>query len=105
MTPMKIAIVGAFMVGFMTVMAAFVVLTVMGKDTTGFVLFTGGAATSLIPQMFNLLKVHQTQSDVEQVKTDVAEVRQRTNGPLDAMKDQIDCIASQMDTIEKKVGE
>jgi hypothetical protein len=99
---MKVAVVVAFMVGFVTVMAAFVVLSIAGKDTTPFAIFAGGAATSLVPQLFNLLKVHQTQSDVEQMKSDVAQVKERTNGPLDAMKSTIDGIAAQVENIEKK---
>lgn len=102
---MKVAIVVAFMIGFVTVMTAFVVLTIVGKDTTPFVIFTGGAATTVIPQLFSLLKVHQTQSDVQSLKGDVEQVKERTNGPLDAMRTTIDDIATKVDNINEKAGE
>lgn len=79
---MKVAIVISLAVCFLGAIAAFVVLVATGKDTTPFVMFVGGMATSLVPNLFTLLKAHQTQ-------TDVAQIKEQTNGPLTEMKTQV----------------
>jgi hypothetical protein len=84
---MKVAIVIALAVCFLGAIAAFVILTSTGKDTTGFVLFISGAAATLVPNLFTLLKTHQAQADI-------AEIKEQTNGPLTQMQTQVDEIAT-----------
>lgn len=87
---MKIAILVSTVLAFMAVLAGFVVLTLAGKDTSIFVGFATSAAVFLIPQLLNLIKAHQTANDV-------AEVKQRTNGPLTEMQHQVNDIAVHLD--------
>lgn len=87
-----IIIVGAI-IAFMAIIAAFLVLTLAGKDTSIFVGFVTSAAVFLVPQLINILKTHSTEQTVNQMQSDVQEVKQRTNGPLAHMQGQIDDLA------------
>jgi hypothetical protein len=89
----RIAVVVGFSVTFIAVMAGFVILTLAGKDTTPLVMFASGAATSLLPQMLNYLKAHDTSQDVKVLQQDMAQVREQTNGPLTKMSHTVDEIA------------
>jgi len=74
---------------FVAVIAGFVALTIAGKDTAALVTVATSAAVYLIPQILTLLKAHRTQSDI-------AEVKERTNGPLTQMQYQVNQIATQL---------
>ena len=94
---MRGAIVLGFCATFLGVTAAFVILTLAGKDTTALVFFATGAATSILPQMLNFLNTHDVKTGLQSVKEDVAEVKQRTNGPLTDMQNQVSSIAAHID--------
>lgn len=72
--------------GFVAALGAFVTLSLNHVDTTPLVIFVGGAATSLVPQLIALSKQHATQLQVADVKQDMEVVKERTNGPLDAIR-------------------
>lgn len=93
---MKLATILITGLGFIAVLGGFVVLTLAGKDTAVFVGFATSAAVFLIPQLLNLLKAHQTQSDMSTVQSDMAEVKERTNGPLTHMQEQVDLMATEL---------
>jgi len=99
---MRVAIVAAFVVAFLGVLAAFVILTLSGKDTGALVLFAGGAATSLVPQMITMLKAHNAEQGVKILNTDMQEVKQRTNGPLTEIGDKVQEIVTRMDANDKE---
>lgn len=79
---MKAALVISFTAAFIAVLASFTFLSARHVDTTPLVAFVGGLAASIIPQLMTLLKVHQTQQDI-------AEVKVQTNGPLTHMSQQV----------------
>lgn len=85
---MRIAIILSFVVSFVALVTGFVILTLAGKDTAGFIGFAAGAGAMLVPQLFNLLKTH----DIGQ---DVAQVKERTNGPLDTLNAKVDALIEQ----------
>lgn len=88
------AIVAAcFVLGFLGVLTAFVILSLNGKDTGLLVAFATGAATTIFPQLITLLKTHNTEQQVKSVNADVQEIKQRTNGPLTEMQHQVQQIA------------
>jgi len=87
----KIAIIVSLAVCFLGALAAFVILVSTGKDVSAYIAFVGGMATSLVPNLFTLLKTHQTQADVTQIK-------EQTNGPLTELKTQVDEIAKTINT-------
>jgi hypothetical protein len=79
---MRIAIIIGVVVGFVAMLCAIVVLTLAGKDTSVFIGFATSAGVFLIPQLLTLLKAHQA-------ATDVAIVKEQTNGPLTKMSEQV----------------
>jgi hypothetical protein len=83
----KTAIIISMSVVLLGIIAALVILILSGRDISQFVVFVGGAATTLVPNLFTLLKTSQTQSDV-------AEIKQQTNGPLSNMQTQVNEIAT-----------
>jgi len=97
----RIAVVVGFSVTFLGVVGAFVVLTLASKDTTPLVMFASGAATSLLPQMLNYLKAHDTSQDVKALQTDMATVKDQTNGPLTKMSEQVQTIVETVKNGEK----
>lgn len=92
---MKVAIVIALAACFLGAIAAFVILTASGKDTTAFVMFISGAAAAMVPNLFTLLKTHQAQADIAQIK-------EQTNGPLTLMQTQVEEIATHIANGEGK---
>lgn len=78
----KVAATFGVVTGFVAALTGFVVLTIQGVDTTDFVLFVGGAATMLVPQLLTLNKQGALQRDMEVVK-------ERTNGPVTAIADNV----------------
>jgi len=95
----RAVIVAAFTLAFVAALAAFVLLALNHVDTTPLVMFVGGAATTLIPQMITMLKAHNAEQGVNTLQADVQEVKERTNGPLTEMQNQVKQIAA---VIEKK---
>lgn len=79
---------------FIAVLAGLVVLTVVGKDTSVFIGFASSAAVFLVPNLLNLMKSHDTQADVQQIKV-------QTNGPLTRMQQQVDQISQTVAELQK----
>lgn len=100
---MRVVIVAGCVIAFLAVLAAFVVLTLNGKDTSTLIAFVGGASATVIPNIFTLLKSHSTSQQVTEMQTDVSEVKERTNGPLTRMAGQLADVASRIGAIESKL--
>lgn len=86
----KTAVLLVTCAAFIVVMAGIVVLTIAGKDTSVFIGFATSAAVFLVPQLLNLLKSHDTQNDV-------AEIKERTNGPLTTMQNQVNLLVQEFE--------
>lgn len=99
---MRVAIIAAFALAFLGVLAAFVILSLNGKDTGALVMFAGGAATSLVPQLITMLKAHNAEQGVKAMIPDMQEVKQRTNGPLTEIGDKVQEIVTRMDANDKE---
>jgi hypothetical protein len=102
---MKVAIVLAITIAFLGVLAAIVFLVVDGKDTAPLMVYVGGAATTLVPQLFTLLKAHSVENAVSSMQDDVAEVKDRTNGPLTQMGVKVDDIYNRVCRLEDQKGD
>jgi hypothetical protein len=100
-TAVRIAVVVGFSITFLGVLASFVMLTLAGKDTTPLVMFASGAATSLLPQMLNYLKAHDTSQDVKALQSDMATVKDQTNGPLTRMSEQVNTLVRDSENGDK----
>ena len=98
---MRIVIVASFTIAFVAALAAFTLLALNHVDTTPLVMFAGGAVTTLLPQMITLLKAHNAEQGVNTLQADVQEVKQRTNGPLTEMQEQVKQIAAAVEDKEK----
>lgn len=99
---MRVAIVAGFVLGFLGVLSAFVILALNGKDTGAFAIFAGGAATTLFPQLITMLKAHNAEQGVKTLNSDMQEVKASTNGPLTQMGTTIQEIATRMDANDEK---
>lgn len=93
------------MVGFVAVLAGVVVLTLAGKDTSIFIGFATSAAVFLVPQLLNLLKSHDTSNAVQNQQKDVQEIKERTNGPLTIMQQQVNTLVHDFEEHIKKGGD
>lgn len=98
---MRVVIVAAFTLAFVAALAAFTLLALNHIDTTPLVMFAGGAVTTLIPQMITMLKAHNAEQGVNTLQADVQEVKERTNGPLTQMQEQVNQIAADIEKREK----
>lgn len=97
MNIVRAVIVAAFTLAFVAALAAFVLLALNHVDTTPLMMFVGGAATTLIPQMITLLKAHNAEQGVNVLQADVQEVKERTNGPLTEMQEHVKQIAASIE--------
>ncbi len=91
----KVAVTIGVVTGFMGALTGYVVLTLNGVDATNFVLFVGGAATMLVPQLMTLNKQGSLQRDM-------AVVKERTNGPVTAIADNVKAnVNSQAEIVDR----
>lgn len=97
-------IVVSVIFAFLVMVAGIVVLTLAGKDTSVFIGFVTSAAVFLGPQLFSMQKAHSTEQTVNQVQADVAEVKERTNGPLAHMQTQVDDLSKYIRKDDNNAG-
>ena len=95
---MKLAIILGTVSAAVLAVAGFVVLTYVGKDTASYVTFISAAAVFLVPHIMSLVNNQQT-------KSDISEIKERTNGPLTKMQRQIDAIALQVTEVSQNLKE
>lgn len=89
-------LIGCLTLGFLGLVVAFVFMSTKHLDTTPLVAFAGGLATSLIPTITNLMKTQAVQTKMEAVRSDMAEVKQQTNGPLQNVASKVDDLHQSM---------
>lgn len=98
---MKIVSAVAVIAALVAAMTGFVYLSVKGIDTTAFAAFAGAV---LLPQAVALFRQDKTQQMVKDTQNDVAIVKERTNGPLDAQAATLEQILERLEAIEESKG-
>lgn len=98
-------------VAFLAVIAGYIVLTGMGKDTGTFFAFVLGASGALLPGIASLAKqkttldnVQVVQDNVQTVQEDIQTVKDQTNGPLTKMFSQVDTLSTVVSDIQVRLG-
>lgn len=81
----RIAIIISGAAVMVVIVLAIVFLSAHSIDTTPLLTFLAGAATSVVPSVFSLLRTNQVHSSVREMQTDMATVKEQTNGPIARM--------------------
>lgn len=91
---------------FACLIAAFVLLSFRGIDTTPLLAFVVAITVNTIPAILAMVKSYQTDKKVDSVALDVAQVVEHTNGPIAEtvqsvkdMREDLNAVLKQGDTL------